>query len=183
MSHSYADECPGCGSAEMLEEIARLRANGYRRRGRYRQYSKDGAEFHLGMMGEKAFHIWSGLDMNLDLRGKDGGHDFTTEIGTVDVKTYRKAYRLLRQCGLDPRSTSHHNPPDILVLAQPVDGPIKLWGWEYDAVMVTKPKRQMIRQPNIPLTHYMPRESLHTMTEMADMIEAARPTKTQGVLL
>ena len=68
MSHSYADECPGCGSAEMLEEIARLRANGYRQRGRYRQYSKDGAEFHLGMMGEKAFHIWSGLDMNLEAR-------------------------------------------------------------------------------------------------------------------
>ncbi len=79
----------------------------------------------VGVAGEVAFAQEFGLEVDATARpGGDGGVDFTLPIGTVDVKTYRLPYNLLREAG-KPHA-------DILVLAafdeaMPDEG---FWLWD-----------------------------------------------------
>jgi len=92
---------------------------------------------YVGVAGEIAFAREFGLEVDTTARPEgDGGVDFTLSNGlTVDVKTYRKPYHLLREV----------NKPhaDILVLAGFSDstGEAHLIGWEWDSEMVKCPTR------------------------------------------
>jgi len=92
---------------------------------------------YVGVAGEIAFANEFGLEVDTTARPEgDGGVDFTLSNGlTVDVKTYRKPYHLLREV----------NKPhaDILVLARFDDssGEARLIGWEWDSEMVKCPTR------------------------------------------
>lgn len=95
----------------------------------------DGYEY-IGLLGEFVFAQKFGFPIDLSIKPMgDGRKDFTTSVGTLDVKTARKAYNLLREVDKDHA--------DILVLAQYYDDLdwIRLVGWEYDLEMAKCPYR------------------------------------------
>jgi len=95
---------------------------------------------YVGVAGQIAFAKEFGLEVDTTARPEgDGGVDFTLSNGlTVDVKTYRKPYHLLREVD-KPHA-------DILVLAGFDDstGEAQLIGWEYDTEMVKCPTRDFV---------------------------------------
>jgi len=91
---------------------------------------------YVGVAGEVAFAEEFGLEVDTTSRPSgDGGIDFMTPVGTIDVKTYRKPYHLLREVR-KPHA-------DILVLAgfDDTSGEVHLIGWEYDSEMVQCPMK------------------------------------------
>ena len=112
--------------------FAKLRQQLHKDQDTSRPLSED-YEF-VGLAGEIAFSEL--FDMPIDLRslaGGDKGVDFTTRLGTVDVKTARKAFNLIVEKG--------KVVADIYVLAS-YDGKTKaaeLLGWEYGSVIKTWP--------------------------------------------
>jgi hypothetical protein len=115
-----------------LREIARVRMELHKDHSSSRPLSADYE--YIGLLGEWEFSQKYGLPIDLTLRsGGDGRKDFTTGIGTIDVKTANKAFNLLRET----------NKPhaDILVLAQYLeeDDNVAFLGWEYDKNMVLCP--------------------------------------------
>ena len=118
---------------------------------------------YVGLAGERAFAVEFGIPMDLELRPRgDGGVDFRTVAGTVDVKTYRKAYNLLREKG-KPHA-------DILVLAQYNEGAraAELVGWEYDSVLVRQPAKDFGYGV---VNHYLHRSKLRPMKELHELLE------------
>ncbi len=90
----------------------------------------------VGLAGEVAFGERFGYAVDLTLRpGGDGRIDFEADGLTLDVKTARLAFNLLREQG-KPHA-------DILVLAEYFDETEKarLVGWEWDYVMVQCPTK------------------------------------------
>lgn len=110
-------------SIEDLKEYADRRNNLHRGQNTSRPLSQN---YELvGLAGEWQFALEFGMVMDLTERvNGDGKVDFHTPIGTIDVKTARKAYNLLIEV----------NRPhaDILVLAAYDDetGEAELLGWE-----------------------------------------------------
>lgn len=112
--------------------FAKLRHELHKSQGSSRPLSAD-YEF-VGLAGELAFSEL--FDMPIDLRSLaagDKGVDFNTRVGTVDVKTARKAYNMIVEKG--------KIIADIYVLAS-YDGKDKaaeLLGWEYGEAIKTWP--------------------------------------------
>ena len=102
-------------------------------------------------------------------RWSDGGVDFWTWIGTIDVKTNVKAFNLLRE-------VEKRQPADILVLGkfQPEPWAFSLLGWEYDSVMTSCPSGVFGTGP---LSHYKPVDQLRPMAELLEALRTSeQPT-------
>lgn len=111
----------------------------------------DGTEL-VGLLGEWQFSQEFGLPIDLSLKkGGDNHVDFYTRIGTIDVKTYRKPYHLLREAGKDHA--------DILVMAScdGITNEVKLMGWEYDILMLDCEKKDFGYGI---INHYKPADQL-----------------------
>ena len=96
----------------------------------------DGYE-NVGLVGEVAFGMRTGLCPDFDLKPKgDGGFDFTIPLAfTVDVKTFRKPYNLIHESG--------KGFADIYVLAEFSDdqSTATLIGWEWGNRLRSAPTR------------------------------------------
>jgi hypothetical protein len=114
----------------------------------------------VGMAGEFAFGHFCGLMPDIGERPDgDGGVDFVVPLlFTVDVKTARKAFNLIHE----------HGKPfaDLFVLAEYFDGTrsASLVGWEYGKRLAAAPVRDFGYGV---LNHYIPREELRPMDELA----------------
>ena len=115
----------------------------------------------VGILGEAEFAFRTGLPFDVGERpAGDNRVDFFTELGTIDVKTARKPYNLLREVG------KHH--AEILVLAGVVpNGWAKLIGWEYDSVITNAPFKDFGYSI---LNHYIPAENLKAPELLLQMI-------------
>ena len=90
----------------------------------------------IGLVGEWQFAYEFGMPMDLTPRiGGDGACDFFTPAGSLDVKTARLAFNLLRE--VDKPHARY------LVLAEYTPSPpaARLMGWEYDTQMLRHPMR------------------------------------------
>lgn len=120
----------------------------------------------VGMIGEAAFAKAFNLPMDLRLLlSGDGGVDFITPIGTVDVKTFRKAFNLL----VDENRMS----ADIYVLASYNDATKEavLLGWEYGEVLKQCPIRDFgygVRN------HYKSASKLRKMSELSLLLKGEK---------
>ena len=93
----------------------------------------------VGLEGEyecACYLRWHGIMVEVDTASRPGGDgraDFRVGGVTVDVKTARKAYNLLRE--------AEKPHADILVLAAYKNDRATLLGWEYDEAMVACPSK------------------------------------------
>lgn len=113
---------------------------------------------YVGVAGEVAFAKEFGLEVDATTRPEgDGRIDFTLPCGTVDVKTARRPFNLLREVG-KPHA-------DILVLAGFNDstGEAYLIGWEWDSEMVKCPARDFGYGI---VNHYKAAEHLKSISEL-----------------
>jgi len=116
---------------------------------------------YVGLLGEVAFGLKFGL--SVDLSDRPSGDEYDFKIGgiTIDVKTARKAYNLLRE--------AHKPHADILVLAQYLnEDKILFKGWEYDEAML----KQHIKDFGYNIkNHFKPSTRLRPMAELQEMID------------
>lgn len=150
---------------KMLAEHARQREELHEHHATSRPLSDD---YELvGLVGEYAFQLWSGLEMDLELRpGGDCKFDFVMPNGlTIDIKTAKKAYNLFREEG-KPHA-------DILVLAGIAAdlSTVTFYGWEYGVTMVYQPTRDFGH--NI-LNHYKRSGKLRSMHELKKLIATGK---------
>jgi hypothetical protein len=116
---------------------------------------------YIGLLGEACFAEEMGLELDRTARpGGDKGVDFITPLGTIDVKTARKAYNLIHEQG--------KAIANILVLAQYDDSTdsITFLGWEYGTVVTSRPTRDFgyrVINHFIPVKSLKPMESLKTL--------------------
>lgn len=94
-----------------------------------------GYEF-VGAFGQWKFARVTGLPLNMEIDARgDGGKDFPSSYGDIDVKTARKPTLL--------RVANKRNPAPLLVLGHWKEGmpePV-LMGWEWDVNVVKVPPR------------------------------------------
>ena len=139
-----------------LENVASVRMRIHSKHATSRPLSSD-YEF-IGLIGEYQFMVFSGLTMDISTRPDgDNGCDFRSRVGTIDVKTARKAFNLLRESG------KKHSK--ILVLASYSDSTKRasLLGWEYDEKMLLCPKKDFGYGI---LNYYKPAKLLRPMHEL-----------------
>ena len=118
---------------------------------------------NVGIAGEFAFGQFCGLMPDLAEKPEgDGGIDFVLPLlFSVDVKTARKAHNLIHEQG-KPFA-------DVFVLAEYFDATrtANLVGWEYGRKLAAAPVRDFGYGV---LNHYIPREQLREMAELAARI-------------
>lgn len=121
----------------------------------------------VGLMGEWAFAEFSGIMPRLKPgRGGDGGYDFEVPVVfTVDVKTARKADRLLVEAG--------KVKADIYVLAYYVGdgGDVELVGWCWSTQVKAKEPHDTGRGV---INHEVPVGELRRMEELGKMMGKVR---------
>tara|TARA_Y100000310_G_C20581630_1_gene763303 strand:+ start:569 stop:1027 length:459 start_codon:yes stop_codon:yes gene_type:complete len=117
----------------------------------------------IGILGEAEFAFRTGLPFDVQERpAGDNRVDFFTELGTIDVKTARKPYNLIREVG-KPHA-------EILVLVGvDASGWAKLIGWEYDSIITDAPFKDFGYSI---LNHYIPAENLKSPDLLVKMIAA-----------
>lgn len=124
---------------------------------------------YIALVGEDVFGLTYGykLDLSPRLYG-DGGVDFYTSLGTVDVKTYLKPYHMVLEVGKENQCA------DILVLAKYnlLNDTAVLIGWDYGSVIKTYPKGILPKQKI--LNYIEPANKLHSMKEFTDLHMKAR---------
>jgi hypothetical protein len=129
----------------------------------------NGQSDQRGMWGELAFGRRYRLPVDIRVNGRgDGGADFRTAAGTVDVKTWCAGGEpeLHRQTRLkDGREKPGH--ADVYVLAHRADGKTRLLGWEYGAALVGRPTRQS----PIGEVHWMAVRDLRQMSAFDELLE------------
>lgn len=155
----------------MVRRIAEQRAALHADHASSRPLSKDYE--YIGLLGEFVFGREFGLEVDVSLRPKgDDRVDFYTDIrspfcekGTIDVKTARKAYNLLRE--KDKRHA------EILVLARYSDAEdwIALLGWEYERIIMTKCPVPRDFGKGIE-NHYVSAAALKPMSELQALLHA-----------
>jgi hypothetical protein len=125
----------------------------------------------LSIFGECKFACEFNLkvDRNLRVCG-DGGVDFHTVVGTVDVKTARKAFNLIVE------TTKIERAADIFVLCQFSGFTVEpeLLGWEYKAAVAAAPTRDFGYGV---VNHYIPAESLRPIAQLRREFELKSPPK------
>jgi hypothetical protein len=120
----------------------------------------------IGICGEAAFSAATGIPIDLTSRvDGDKGIDFTTPVGTVDVKTARKPYYLAVEQG--------KVIADIYVLAQYDDETrrARLLGWEYGSAFRNLPTRGFGFGI---ISHYKDVKHLRFIGELIALIQGAR---------
>ena len=118
---------------------------------------------YIGLKGEAQFSKEFGLDLDVKLRpGGDKGSDFLTTLGSIDVKTARKAYNLIVE--------KNKVDADIYVLAQYDDSIDKaiLLGWAIKDQVLDAPAKDF--GYNI-INHYIPKSKLMPMDSLKNFID------------
>ena len=123
----------------------------------------------IGLCGERRFSEITGMPMSVHIKKMtgDGGVDFPTSVGTIDVKTYAKPYNMLREVGKAPEKCA-----DILVLGRYL-GPFtypwaEMIAWEWDTVMVKQPTKMFML-----LNHKKPAKDCQRMEALYRMLVEA----------
>lgn len=117
----------------------------------------------LGLAGEYQFAREFGFSVDEELRPEgDGGKDFPSGLGSIDVKTARKAFNLIVE--------ENHVKSDIYVLAQYFDetDKAKLLGWAYKKEVLAAPKKDFGYGV---INHYIPKEKLYEMSTLKKKLE------------
>jgi hypothetical protein len=143
-----------------LRAIAKERMSLHKNHSTSRPLSQD-YEF-IGLLGEFEFMLFSGFPMDLSVKPSgDKGIDFITPAGSIDVKTARLAYNLIRE--------ENKKHADIIVLGSYTEGnqSVNLLGWEYDSIMILCPKRDFGYGI---INHYKPAKKLRSMKELREKI-------------
>ena len=112
-----------------------------------------------GSIGELLFSSVYGFPVDTTIRPDgDGGIDFTTPIGIIDVKTALKPFNLLVKKG------EINNPVEIYILARDHgDGTASFVGWEYADVMKRCPAKDVGGKGII--SHYKSAKVIRPMKE------------------
>lgn len=129
----------------------------------------------IGLVVEVAFGKLFDLPVNMELlpRG-DGGDDFGTLAGTIDVKGASKQYWIgpTTKAWVLAREVEK-DAADILVLGKYLGGGhVEFMGWERDEEMVKCPTAQF--HPDGPVNYYKLAEELRPMEELAEIIRRPR---------
>ena len=122
----------------------------------------------LGLAGEYQFAKEFGFNVDEELRPEgDGGKDFPSGLGSIDVKTARKAFNLIVE--------EDHVKSDIYVLAQYFDETdrAKLLGWAYKKEVLAAPKKDFGYGV---INHYIPKEKLYKMSTLKKKLSAGGVT-------
>lgn len=117
-----------------------------------------------GSLGELLFSRVYGFPVDTTIRPDgDGGIDFNTPIGIIDVKTALKPFHLL------VKKQEINNPVEIYILARDHgDGKASFVGWEYASVMKTCPFKDIGGFGII--SYYKAAEELQSMTEFDKLL-------------
>ena len=110
---------------------------------------------YIGLKGEEKFAEEFNLVLDGELKpGGDKGHDFSSSLGAIDIKTARKAYNLIVEEG--------KVRADVYVLAQYEDytDSVKLLGWASKDEVLEAPVRDFGYGI---MNHYIPKNDLHHM--------------------
>ena len=143
-----------------LRRIASEREELHKNHATSRPLSKDYE--YIGLKGEDKFAEEFGMDIDRELRPEgDGGKDFPSHLGIVDVKTARKAYNLIVE---EKKVVS-----DIYVLAKYTDetDEVELLGWAYKNEVLEAPVRDFGYGI---INHYIPKQELKHIQELKDII-------------
>ena len=117
----------------------------------------------LGLVGEYQFAKEFGFNVDEELRPEgDGGKDFPSGLGSIDVKTARKAFNLIVE--------ENHVKSDIYVLAQYFDeaDKAKLLGWAYKKEVLAAPTKDFGYGV---INHYIPKGKLYEMSALKRKLE------------
>jgi DNA polymerase III alpha subunit len=117
----------------------------------------------LGLVGEYQFAKEFGFEVDESLRPEgDGGKDFPSKLGSIDVKTARKAFNLIVE--------EDHVKSDIYVLAQYCDESekAKLLGWAYKKQVLAAPTKDFGYGV---INHYIPKEKLYKMSTLKNKLK------------
>jgi len=113
---------------------------------------------YVGLKGESQFATEFGFEIDSKLRaGGDKGVDFESTLGTIDVKTARKAYNLIVE--------ENKVASDIYVLAQYMDktDTVELLGWASKKEILAAPVRDFGYGI---INHYIPKNNLKSMESL-----------------
>ena len=143
-----------------LRKIANDRERLHKNHASSRPLSKDYE--YIGLKGEEEF----GKEFNLELDNKlrpegDGGRDFPSNLGIIDVKTARKAYNLIVEKG---KVVS-----DVYVLAMYIDqeDSAKLLGWATSKEVLKAPAKDFGYGI---INHYIPKNDLHSIEDLKKIL-------------
>jgi len=134
-------------------------------KGTPRFFTDPNTEDIRGSLGELLFSSVYGFPVDTTIRPNgDGGIDFTTPIGIIDVKTALKPFNLLI------KKKEINNPVEIYILAHDHgDGEASFVGWEYASVMKNCPFKDIGGFGII--SYYKSARELHPMTEFNKLLE------------
>ena len=143
-----------------LRKIASDRERLHENHASSRPLSKDYE--YIGLKGEEKFAEEFNMELDEQLRPEgDGGRDFPSHLGIIDVKTARKAYNLIVEEG---KTVS-----DIYILAQYTDETDKaeLLGWAYKYEVLDAPTRDFGYGI---INHYIPKQNLRWIQTLKNII-------------
>ena len=118
---------------------------------------------YVGLKGESQFAKEFGFKIDKELRPSgDNGIDFKSDLGTIDVKTARKAYNLIVE--------ENKVNSDIYVLAKYIDNTdtVELLGWAYSSEVFNAPIRNFGYGI---MNHYIPKDNLRSMKLLKNLLE------------
>ena len=139
-----------------IERIAKEREEVHRNHASSRPLSA-GSEL-VGLAGEYQFAEEFGFKVDEELRPEgDGGRDFKSILGSIDVKTARKAFNLIVEKG--------HVNSDVYVLAQYYDENKSafLLGWAFKEEIINAPTKDFGYGV---INHYIPKGKLRKMSSL-----------------
>jgi len=143
-----------------LKKIALEREDVHKDHASSRPLSKDYE--YVGMVGEAQFAKEFNFKLDKELRPEgDGGKDFSCSLGTIDVKTARKAFNLIVEEG--------HVRADIHILAQYNENKetATLLGWAYKKEVLDAPKKDFGYGV---INHYIPKNKLRSIESLKQKI-------------
>lgn len=124
---------------------------------------------YIGFRGEWEFAREFGLPIDIWPRAHgDGGIDFNINGLTIDVKTSKTPFNLLRE------ANRHHARVLVLAGYDETNDIITFPGWELDEIMVLQPTKTFGHGI---LNHYKPASLLRPMEELKEIIEKAKKLK------
>ena len=144
-----------------LKKIAEEREDIHKNHASSRPLSKNYE--YIGLKGEAKFSEEFGFNLDLTLRPEgDKGSDFSTKLGSIDVKTARKAYNLIVE--------KDKVDADIYVLAQYDDYTDKaiLLGWAIKDQVLDAPAKDFGYDI---INHYIPKSKLMSMGSLKNFID------------
>tara|TARA_B100000676_G_scaffold31174_1_gene29356 strand:+ start:355 stop:834 length:480 start_codon:yes stop_codon:yes gene_type:complete len=148
-------------SKDKLKKIAKEREDVHQNHASSRPLSKDYE--YIGLVGESEFANQFNFKLDQELRPSgDGGRDFNSPLGLIDVKTARKAFNLIVEEG--------KVDSDIYVLAQYHEKTesASLLGWAYKKEVLEAPRKDFGYKI---INHYINKRNLRTIDSLKKLLE------------